>query len=307
MRRGLWPGSLLVVFAAFAVACAKPAAPPPNFVVISVDTLRRDPLRAFAPPAPALPHRDALAARSARFTHAIAPAAWTLPSHASLLSGLYPSRHGAVHRDATISPAAPSLPGALALRGYETVAFTDGGFLDTSYGFGRGFERFDDRAAKGVPRMPGLPRGGRPSDAGASDLFARAVAYLHGRSSERPLFLFAHTFAVHDYYRGKAAVDTDHNLDCLLGQARCSDEEWRSFGTHYRAELQRLDDAVGRLLATVDATLGARDTYVVLLSDHGEGLDPAGSVTHHGGTLALDIVAVPLLVAGGDVSPREVD
>src|SRR6185503_4108857 len=115
-------------------------------------------LRAFDPAAPALPNIDALAARSARFSRAIAPAAWTLPSHASLLTGVYPNRHGAVHRDATIALATPTLPAMLARRGYETVAFTDGGFLDTSYGFGRGFERFDDRLARGVAPLSWLPR-----------------------------------------------------------------------------------------------------------------------------------------------------
>jgi len=298
-----------VALAIAALGCGRPT-PPPNFLVISVDTLRRDALRAFDPGAPALPHLDELAARSARFTHALAPAAWTLPSHASLLSGVYPHRHGAVHRDATISRAAPSLPAALAQRGYETVAFTDGGFLDTSYGFGRGFERFDDRLAKSVAPLPGLPRGGRPSTAGASDLFARAEAYLRQRAplqrsaTGRPLFLFAHTYAVHDYYRG--GVDGERNLDCLLGQAQCTDAEWKALGAQYRGTLQSLDSGVGRLLAAARTTLGDGETYVVLLADHGEGLDPGRGVTHHGGTLARDVVAVPLLISGGDVSPRDV-
>ncbi|HET9766250.1 MAG TPA: sulfatase-like hydrolase/transferase, partial [Thermoanaerobaculia bacterium] len=237
-----------------AQACDRPA-PAPNFVVISVDTLRRDALRAYDPSAPALPHLDALAARSVRFSHALAPAAWTLPSHASLLTGVYPNRHGAVHRDATIARAAPALAGLLSRRGYETVAFTDGGFLETTYGFGRGFERFDDRLSRGIAPLPALPRGGKPGEAGDSDLFARADAYLRQRAPGRPLFLFAHTYAVHDYYQahswarpaagGAAAPDATRNLDCLVGKARCTPEQWAALGGYYRGELRRLDDAVG--------------------------------------------------------------
>ena len=305
MRTPLPPG-LLALALAGALACGRPA-PQPNFVVISVDTLRRDALRAFDAQAPALPNLDALAARSARFAHAIAPAAWTLPSHASLLTGVYPSRHGAVHRDATISRAVPALPAILAERGYETVAFTDGGFLDISYGFGRGFQRFDNSVSKGVPPLPWLPRGGRPSPAGASDLFARAEAYLRRRPPGKPLFLVAHTYAVHDYYRARGSAATAvHNLDCLLGKARCTPEEWGALGAHYSGELQRLDAAVGRLLAAVRAAFDDRETYVVLLSDHGEGLDPATGATHHGGTLSRQVIAVPLLIAGGEVTPGEI-
>jgi arylsulfatase A-like enzyme len=298
-----------------ASACGRPA-PAPNFVVISVDTLRRDALRAYDPGAPALPHLDALAARSVRFTHALAPAAWTLPSHASLLTGVYPNRHGAVHRDATIARAAPALAGLLSRRGYETVAFTDGGFLDTTYGFGRGFERFDDRLSRGIAPLPGLPRGGKPGEAGDSDLFARADAYLAQRAPGRPLFLFAHTYAVHDYYQahawarppagGDSAADGARNLDCLVGKARCKPEQWAALGGYYRGELRRLDDAVGRLLAATRQALGDRPTYVVLLSDHGEGLDPSSGATHHGGALSREVVAVPLLVAGPRLAARDV-
>ena len=151
MRRQL--GATALALSTMALGCGRQA-PPPNFVVISVNTLRRDARRAYDAGAPALPHLDALAARSARFTHALAAAAWTLPSHASLFTGVYPNRHGAVHRDATISRAVPTLASMLSRRGYETVAFTDGGFLDTSYGFGRGFQRFDDRLGKGVAALP---------------------------------------------------------------------------------------------------------------------------------------------------------
>src|SRR4051812_48954611 len=80
----------------------------PNIVLVSVDTLRRDALPAYGRSQQTLPTLDALASDSVRFDHAFAAAAWTLPSHASLLTGTYPHRHGAIHRRATISRAVPS-------------------------------------------------------------------------------------------------------------------------------------------------------------------------------------------------------
>jgi arylsulfatase A-like enzyme len=285
-----------------AVACGR-TAPAPNIVLVSVDTLRSDALRAYDPQAPELPTLDALAASSARFEHAVAPAAWTLPSHASLLTGVYPHRHGAVHRKATLARSVPTLASLLWARGYETVAFTDGGFLDPSYGFGRGFTRYDDRLSGGVEPLPWIPRFGRPGPAGNSDLFARADAFLAHRQAAEPLFLFVHTFAVHDYYR---AHDPDHSLACLTGNDTCAPEEWEALAGHYRAALRRLDGGVARLLEAVRAGLADRPTYVVLLSDHGEGLDPAQGHTHHGGALRPDVLSVPLLVSGPGVEARDV-
>ena len=313
--------ALAALAVALTFAACGEEAPAPNLVLVSVDTLRSDALRAYDPAAPELPAIDALAAKSVRFTHALAPAAWTLPSHASLLTGVYPTRHGAIHKKTTIAAAVPHLAALLAARGYETAAFTDGGFLDASYGFGRGFRHYDDRTSAGMPPLRGLPRGGKPGPKGDSDLFARAEAFLAGRlarpDSGEPLFLFAHTYAVHDYYKAHAwarpatgarhALVAERNLECLQGQRRCADEDWSALAGFYRAEVRRVDGAVGRLLDTVRGALADRPTYVVLLSDHGEGLDPALGPTHHGGALRRELLAVPLLVAGPGVAPRAVE
>jgi arylsulfatase A-like enzyme len=304
------------LLAGIVCACGRHEAPPPNIVLVSVDTLRGDALRAYDPAAQSLPAIDALAARSARFTNALSAAAWTLPSHASLLTGVYPHRHGAIHRDATLARGVPTLAGLLADRGYETVAFTDGGFLDTSYGFGRGFMRYDDRLSHGVPPLSGIPHGGRASPEGESDLFARADAFLAQRRSDVPLFLFVHTYAVHDYYKAHAwaapppgaptSPDAARNLECLIGEVQCTAREWEALAGYYRAELRRLDGAVGRLLAATRSALHDRPTYVVLLSDHGEGLDPVAGATHHGGALRRDLLSVPLLVSGPGVEPAAI-
>jgi arylsulfatase A-like enzyme len=294
------------------VGCRHPDAQP-NVVLVSVDTLRRDAVPGDGAAARELPALAALARGSVRFEHAFAAAAWTLPSHASLLTGSYPHRHGAVHRQATLSRAVPSLPARLAACGYETVAFTDGGFLDASYGFGRGFHRYDDHTAAGVAPLPWLPHGGRPSVDGGTDLFARAIAYLGRRDDRRPLFLFVHSYAVHDYYkqqldgRRESAAVEGHDLGCLTGERPCPDSDWERLAAQYRSELRRLDGGIATLLATVDARLGERPTWVVLLSDHGEGLDPANGAPHHGGALEPEVLGVPLLVHAPGLEPRRLD
>ena len=203
------PASLAVLLAAslalWATGCSREPAPQPHLLLISIDTLSRDALRAFAPEAELLPAFDRLAAESVRFDQAISPASWTLPAHASLLTGLYPHRHGAVHRRSLLAPAVPTLAQELAGAGYTTAAFTDGGFVDAKYGLARGFERYDAQSASGEPAPAWLPLGGKPPEVRGFEPFARAIAHLEHRDDPRPQLLFVHTYALHDYFH-------DHTL-----------------------------------------------------------------------------------------------
>jgi arylsulfatase A-like enzyme len=113
----------------------------PDILLVSIDTLRRDALRAFSPQAPPRPHLDALADRSVRMTSAVSTASWTLPAHASMLTGLLPHRHGAISPRHRLAAGAITLAELLGRAGYETVAFTDAGYVSAQFGLARGFLR----------------------------------------------------------------------------------------------------------------------------------------------------------------------
>lgn len=174
---------------------------PPHVVLVSLDTLRSDQLRVYERSAQPHPGLDSLSNRGHTFMRAYSPAPWTLPAHVSLMTGLYPDRHGVVNPVYAMGNV-QSFVEALRTGGYETVAFTGGGFVGPEYGFTRGFEIYDAwRDGKnGVP--PGaLPRNGHCATDGRAAVFDRASAFLKARKDPRPLFLFAHTYAVHDYFR----------------------------------------------------------------------------------------------------------
>jgi arylsulfatase A-like enzyme len=308
------PAAVRRLFAAL-LACGLLAAcsrrgeePAPHLLLVSIDTLRRDALRAYAPGAQPLPAFDALAARSVRFDRALSTAAWTLPAHASLLTGVYPHRHGAVHRLATLSAEVPTVAETLAARGYDTVAFTGGGFVDPSYGLGRGFHRYQ------VVERSSVDGDGEAAATGASALVA-ATDYLEARPvGGAPLLLFVHTYAVHDYFLRRPATDPpapadappdpragwraeQRNIPCLLGGRRCEPAEWSALRQLYAEEVRRADAPFGSLLAAAERRLSDRPLWIVFTSDHGEGFSPERGDIHHGGTLTPDLVAVPLLVA----------
>jgi len=296
------PTALLL---ALAVACHREATRPPNIVLISVDTMRRDALKAYDPAAETLPELDALAAQSVRFERAVSTASWTLPAHASMLTGLYADRHGATDPRVRLSPSSMTLAQSLQARGYETLGFTNGGFLAPDYGFARGFDQYDSREVSG------------PSAEGARDsVFDRAAARLAARKESRPFFLFLQTYRVHDYYRlaprtlpqlQRPVRSADEYEACLQGTERCDEDDWGTLRALYAAELRDLDGCFGRLRDTlVSAGLWDR-TVVVLTADHGEGFDPARGRVHHGGRLDEDVVRIPLLVRVPGLAPSTVE
>lgn len=292
----------------------------PNIVLISLDTLRRDALRAFNPDAAPLPHIDRLAAGARRFSRAYSTAGWTLPAHASALTGLLPRTHGATHPDTIISPdAPPPLAEVLRAHGYATLAFTDGGFVGERLGFARGFDRYDSLAVPGTPPLT-LPRDGGGQIFIAVDPFDRGLALLAQRpAGDAPFFLFLHTYLLHNYWlprvcreeravsRARAPFDDGIHLLCLSGLMECSPREWDVMRALYRDDLAYLDGEVGTLLAALDAASGGRPTLVILMSDHGEGFDPAHQRIHHGGRLHEDQLRIPLLMHGPGIAAGDVD
>lgn len=312
--------ALLLVGGCLGSALSRPAArpaPPPghraNIIVLSVDSLRK---ASFRPDR--LPTMNALAGSSVVFDNALSTSSWTLPSHASLITGLYPDRHGAIDRRLRLGPEYPTLSLLLWQAGYETVGFTDRGFLDRKFGMGRGYERYDDWRMRPDPALEAvLPRDGDATGTPGSDRFDRAIAFLRQRPDpERPFFLFLHTFGVHDYFYAHhwaterlppfPDLPVREALDCLSGQRVCTAAQWRRLEELYEAEVAWLDENLELLLRALDETGLRASTYVVLVSDHGEGFDVARQRIHHAGRLHRDLLEIPMLISGPGLEPRHV-
>jgi arylsulfatase A-like enzyme len=293
------------------------SSPYPNILLISVDTLRPDRLRAYDPRAASHPAFDALAGRGKVFTRACSTASWTLPAHASLFTSLYSDLHGAVRGKSKIRPVT-SFVEILHEAGYQTVGFTDAGYVSGHFGFSRGFENYDGWASEDSRLSPqSLPRDGKHHLDTRQQLFDRATTFLETRTERRPLFLFLHTYAVHDYFRQWDHGDPTgepgptpralKNLRCLIGRESCSPDEWRSMAALYSARIGEVDRALGRLLQLVETKLDLEKTYIVVLSDHGEGFDHERNRIHHGGRLHRDQLHIPLIIAGPSIFAGHVD
>ncbi len=131
----------------------------PDIIFIVLDTQRADRLGCYGHSKPTSPNLDRFAEQSVLFEQAVAPAQWTIPSHASMFTGLYPTTHGVTQSSQGLSPNRPHVAEVLQTSGYETVGFCNNplvGILNN--GFKRGFETFYNYGGA----IPSLPRHSSP-------------------------------------------------------------------------------------------------------------------------------------------------
>lgn len=243
----------------------------PHVLLVTIDTLRADRLGCYGHAAARTPVLDALASRGVRFATAVAHTPLTAPSHASILSGLTPPRHGVRDNGGFTFPEdLPTLSEAFRAAGFETAAFVSGFPLDRRFGFTRGFDLYDDRLARGDdPRRAAYVE--RTADATTSSV----LRWLESRPEPgRPFFLWVHYFDPHAPYEAPIP-HTDP----------------------YDGEVAFADAALGTLLRRLDERDELARTITLVTADHGESLGEHGEDTH--GVFIYDAtLRVPWIMAG---------
>ena len=270
---------------------------PPDVVMVVVDTWRWDALGANLegdPEARAAktPHLDGLANQGVLFTRAIASSPWTEPSVASMLTGEYPTVHGAHGVLADVAPirlAVPTLAETLAGAGYYNVGVVNGYFLSPDFGFDRGFDVFDYVSSSNLD----IRRAGESVDA--------ALAHLEHAPRDRPWFLFLHLFDPHLAYdppegwRGSAGDYEGPYADLRgmrTGRLDTSPSALERMRALYDGEVGYVDSEVGRLVQNLGTE---RARLLVVTADHGEEFGDHGG-WEHGHSMYQELVRVPLIV-----------
>jgi len=257
----------------------KPAKPQrPEIVLITIDTLRADALGFAGNRRAQTPVLDRLAASGRVFPDAHAHNVATLPSHANILTGLYPYQHGV--RDNSgfrLAGSVPSLATVLHAAGYATGAFVGGFTLDSHFGLGHGFDVYDDRTSRGSD-SESFSGGERRGD----EVVAAALTWWR-QQKRRPRFLWVHLFDPHAPYAPPEPFAS------------------RFAGDLYHGEVAATDAFLAPLLRPfLDGVEGA--PFVVMTADHGEALGEHGEVTH--GLFAYEAtLKVPLVLWGPGVAP----
>ena len=308
-------GALLGLLA-FAGSAGCGPSPPPNVVLVSIDTLRADAVGAYGGPV-ATPALDRLASEGALFEQAIAPASQTTPSHATLFTGREVLHHGALRNGVPLAATAETLAEVFQRSGYATGAFASSFVLDPRFGWAQGFEHYDAEFPRGGETLRARSGQWRQYEFDGFDRRAaatneRALPWLE--SVAEPFFLFVHYFDPHapyaapasriarvpaDFARAAASERIDELRETLPGLRR---EELALALRSYQAEVLEVDAAIARLLAAL-ADRGLDDrTLVVVTADHGEGLGQHGTLDH-APNIYEEQLRVPLLIRWPDRVP----
>ena len=190
-----WSRVAVLCAAAWSANCHAIEPVPDNVVLITLDTTRADRLPAYGFQGVSTPALDRLAAEGIVFEDAVAQVPLTLPSHASMLTGRWPARHGIRdNADAALAPAELTLAEVLAERGVRTSAFVASVVLQSGRGLEQGFGTYVD-VPKGLCGPGTLQRQRRPGDAVVDD----ALAWID-HNAERPFFTWVHLYDAHRPY-----------------------------------------------------------------------------------------------------------
>ncbi|MDG3004780.1 sulfatase [Paludisphaera mucosa] len=299
----------------------------PNVLLLVLDTVRAESLSLYGYDRDTTPNLNRLASRAVRFDQARSTAPWTLPSHASMLTGRWPHELDVGERK-PMGRAFPTLAEALAAHGYATAGFIANTFFCNAwFGLGRGFQHYDDfyeeqtavsmeealrcsSLGRLAVRMLSDPFGGverRRKDAGRIN--AAFLNWLDRKGEDdRPFFAFLNYFDAHGPFVPPADADrpfgrppADADEEALIrewdvrSRVGLSDEQLALARDSYDDCLAYLDRRIGELFDELERRGALDDTLVILTSDHGEGLGEHDLIGH-GRSLYDQETRVPLLV-----------
>ncbi len=274
----------------------------PNVFLIVIDTLRADHLSVYGYDKKTSPHIDALAAQGTLYEEAISAAPWTLPSHASLFTGLYVRDHHTSCEHLTLEPSFDTLAERLARAGYHTGGFSNNVWTNPDSGLEQGFQTFEELWRDQKSRTEGISEDDPTTDMGAAKTDEDVLSWIDGLHDEKPFFVFINFFEPHLPYRPTKPFDDaflpagtppsmvqrlrsfytprEYGYSLNVPWMKVSPRELEVLRGLYDGEIAYVDSKIGELVDGLRARGLADDTVLVITSDHGEHLGENHMIGH---------------------------
>ena len=243
-----------------------------NVLLITLDTTRADRLGYYGNADIETPAMDELATGGVFFSRAITTSPTTLPSHSSILTGLYPFHHGArMNGQTRLAPEHVTMAELLGAKGYKTAAYVSAFVLAKEFGTAQGFSVYDDETVR-FDDAPVHREAERRGDVTTD----RALEWLRGNAKDK-FFLWVHYYDAHAPYELKPGFETRYE------------------GNPYDGEIAFIDSQIRRLTDFLNSAGLREKTLIILVGDHGEGLGQHREWAH-GILLYEPTMHVPLLL-----------
>ncbi len=279
----------------------------PNLIIVVFDGLQAKHLNSYGYSLSTTPHLDAFLGQSTLFTKTVSPASWTVPTHMSIFTSLYPSEHKVVNKFSSydkqtkkgtianlkqLSPNVVTLAEILKKEGYVTGGFTGDAGVGPQFGFNQGFDTYFETETFG----------------GFEGSVPKAIEWL-GQNKDKPLFLFLHGYDVHGQHEPKGGFDyryvsqpyggkyTGSKVEqgklreeaLANGSLKLSDEDVAFWRAIYDEKINRVDTEFKKFMDQA-GQMGVLDNAVIMvMSDHGTEFYEHNSIDH-GATLYSELV-----------------
>lgn len=280
---------------------------PPNIILIVLDTTRSDRLSVYGHEEQTSPFLESFAGRGVRFDQAWSVSSWTLPSHATMFTGVHPDVHGATQENFTVSEDVQTLAERLKASGYQTAGFSNNPWVSHRVGLGRGFDHYSEMWVVKKTRE----KTGRHATLDEIDAWMDETL-----SKRKPFFVFVNLIEPHLPYKpptdaGRIFFDdtddfrrADRHFDAAgkLTVRHYRDEdpisrrEWRDLQGLYDGELRRVDQITRKILKRLEAVREG-ETVVIITADHGEHHNEHDHLGHVF-SLYEPLVHIPMLISG---------
>jgi len=281
-----------------------------NILLIVMDTVRADRLSCYGNARVTTPLVDMLAQRGVRFENFYANSGWTLPSHASLFTGMYPVGHRATQETLKLENRAPTLAGILGDAGYKTMGSSTNGVVSINSGLARGFEQFLEVFRPAVRTEVMRGKWGHPNNVAfesfltetdPSQPFFVFLNYIEPHAPYQPPEPIRSRFAGPDYTEDQVRTAMLTEMPDHYMHNKIADNQWDLLDRMYEAEINYVDRALDNIYDTLfkDGRLG--NTVVIVTSDHGENLGDHGHFAHVF-SVHNSLLHVPLVVVFPDLS-----
>jgi arylsulfatase A-like enzyme len=300
----------------------------PNVLILLVDTARAQNLSCYDYSLPTSPHMDAVAAEGVLYEHAIAPGCWSLPSQMSLLTGMFPAKHGAHELHLFYDHPYSLLPEVLQQQGYHTLGVSPNSWMSDEFGATHGFDTY----LKLWQCWPTLPARAPHESNGlfatvtqrlnrfySRHVFPRRSRACHVRqridklldTASEPFFLYAIFWDMHLPYtpashhatrwlsngvtHDQAKRVNRNHLRYLAEQTTMSEADFTILRACYDAALTSIDEEIGTLVDHLRQRGILDQTILIITSDHGENIGEHGLMSH-AYSLHDTLIRVPLII-----------